>query len=218
MIITFPIGGYGNHLRLLILVSILPKISKQFVFEKIYPETRSWHNWLKYEWRYREFLDRKIESHHNMIEIKDDEKVLAIICDPIMCYQHYVKMNSSLCNAGIKDFIEGVQDFNKHYESIKDKTNLKLIYNTSLSKESLDPDFYKSLLDFFDITQNNYSLAAEIHSRWHVINKAAESDFYEHVKLLYKSKANANNLRKLHRYIDNTNDGPLAQSVRAPDS
>ena len=75
------IGGCGNHIRWLCLLdqtfdisSITKKDKFDFILNEVYGKDRTWHNWLTYEWKWRELLN-KIFYIANSLE----EKIINVL-------------------------------------------------------------------------------------------------------------------------------------------
>ena len=120
-----PIGGFGNHLRWLLLldenytiklkdqVLITSNEKLEFIKKFVYCEERSWHNWIKFEFRYRIILDQYLKFTHDMTDIFDDLKTVGLTIDPELAYKSYVKFNPTLNGISKNSFLQQIQKQNK---------------------------------------------------------------------------------------------------------
>lgn len=201
MIIAAPIGGYGNHLRLLILISLRSTLTKEIILEKIYPDNRTWHNWLMFEWKFRNVLNKQILLTHDEVN-EEVISLLVLISNPELCYHHYLKVNSSFNNNGIPNFFNDINSFNNFYQNRTNRNNLKLINSYNLYSENLDKDLYCSLIDFLKIKNNNYDIAKDIHAKWYQLVIKSEKDFLNHVNSIYKNNFTNEISDKIQKYLN----------------
>jgi hypothetical protein len=157
-----------------------------FIINSVYPSTRSFHNWLKYEWQFRPMLDYLIPFDH-ILPNQDFEKVLIITIDSTLAYQSYFKFNS-LMHFGNKEILTERNNYsvNQNLELVKNRNiDYKILNAEILFDEVLDYNFYKSVIDFFKL-DNNYNSAKIIHSEWYKGQKRSESEFVKHALDLYQ--------------------------------
>jgi hypothetical protein len=197
--IIAPIGGFGNHVRTIAL------LSKQFKFydknwepifdlneklrmirREIYSPIRTWHNWLIYEWRFRKMFDQEIIFSHDCPEnINDsDKKFLLLKTDPHLAYKSYLKFNSSLNNVEKNWFIHTINLSNQSYDNLQNHKNICVLDTSILFQDLLDEDFYKSVISFFEI-DSEYESANLVHQNWYNLHKKAEKKFVEDITKIY---------------------------------
>jgi hypothetical protein len=207
--VVAPIGGFGNHLRWLMLLDkqfSLMDIARhqknirnidvlenkvEFIKINIYPVTRSWHNWLKHEWGFRVQLENQISfSHYEVTEdfatiSESDRKTIALVTDPDLAYRGYVKFNTSTNGRGMAGFKHEVISFNRKVtELAKTNKNIRLLDGAKLFQDTLDQNLYNSAAEWFQ-AGNNYTQANDIHQIWYSLHKKAEKEILEHFQDIY---------------------------------
>jgi len=154
--IIAPIGGGGNHIRWLCLLDQsfdLKKITEKdkfdFILNDVYNDDRNWHNWLQFEWTWRDEVDNIINHQHYLPKAQKNlnfNKILYINANGENCYKHYIKFNSSLNGYGKYQFIKEINVCNivyEHYlknyygEKIGPKT-AEMVYDTLLRNKIAD--------------------------------------------------------------------------------
>ena len=179
-IIYHPFGGYGNHLRWLLLLSkefqfqTLNKPKIDFIETFVYSKNRTCFNWLLFEWRYRKQLDNQFMVSHTI-----DESILGksivLTYEPELAYKAYLKFNPCLNGYDKNGFLEQVRTHNQ--ENLQDifgqeklALDAKLVYNPTLDKT-----FYETICDFLEI-EKVYDIANKIHGLWYSLHIKAEDD------------------------------------------
>ena len=214
--ICTPVGGFGNHIRWLLTLdatmqaSVTDSSSEQFwaystindkinfIFDKIYSNTRSWHNWLNIEWKYRHALNTVLPYVHNIPPDSrlQARKILhsnAIMCNisPELALRCYLKFNSSLNNITIPIFIEAHEKDNSNIVEYAKHNNRLLLNADILYTEVLDRDFYTSMINYLGF-DDNYESAAVIHAQWYRLHQKAEQEFVTDVTNFYRPEPNNN--------------------------
>lgn len=165
--------------------------SKVQEFEsKIYPESRTWHNWLLFEWRYRERLDQLINVTHDLVKPTDmTSKNLLLNIDPELSYRSYLKFNTLLNNETMDSFKKMVSDNNRKFmESVDNGSSQvqKILDSTVLFQPVLDKNFYDELTQWFDLN-DCYEQANYVHSLWYKAHKRAEKEFVTDIREFYEN-------------------------------
>jgi len=177
--IIAPIGAFNNHVRWLMMLSY-PNlgIDRDRMLSEVYPAQRTWHNWLAYEWAFRELpqLHSRIAVAHDATDIDDHrDSWLFLSCDPQLCLRSYVKWNSSLNNRTIRWFLEDVKRANAQslIEASERKPSL-VLDSSALYQPELDQGFYHKVRQFFDL-DDAYDDASAIHRAWFKLHTDSES-------------------------------------------
>jgi hypothetical protein len=159
-----------------------------FIQTNIYHESRTWNNWLWYEWQYRIACNKIISLIHNT-ELEDYDKnikTLTLTIDPQLAYHCYVKFNNNLNNRPPSDFMRTVRKNNiAAINEAKTNANIKIIDANIVYQPILDRVFYKNLVDYLGIS-DLYFEANEIHQLWYSAQKRSEKEFVRDITALYK--------------------------------
>jgi len=203
-VILAPVGGAVNHIRWLCLLDqsfnikkITQKDKFDFILNDVYSDDRTWHNWLLFEWVWRNEIDDVIYLHNSKIPKPQKNfnfnKILHINANGGNCYRHYVKFNSSLNNKKRDNFIRRINFSNIVYKNQSDK-KLNQNFGHKCTFLSIDFDyFYKNNLDNKIIEEINsffsidipFDQATEVHNKWISLNKKAELEIVDDLKKLY---------------------------------
>lgn len=162
-----------------------------FFKSKVYPESRTWHNWLVIEWKYREDFDNLICFRHQFTELtaqQQAKKTLILTVNPELAYRSYLKFNSNLNNRLESEFKKSVvltnnqnqmpTEFSKHY--------IKTMQADDIYKLTLDKNFYHELIEWFGL-ENLYDDANHIHGLWYEGHRRSEREFVNDIQKLYKT-------------------------------
>ena len=171
-----PVGGYGNHLRWLLILSKefsnpYHNIDKNvFLKTLIYPSNRTHDNWLKFEWRYRQKIKDTIDFSHEIQDVVDldkNNKIIVMISDPDNALTSYIKFNKKLNGHTPITFRNHIRRDNKNNLEFKLPENSQkfVIESDILYNRILDKKTYDSLVDFYNI-ENVYESAQTIHELW----------------------------------------------------
>lgn len=156
----------------------------EWIIQTVYKADRSWHNWLVYEWQHRRLMDQVIALYHNTNDIKNIElPTLVVTVDPELAYHCYLKFNSSLNTLTPQDFKQQVLEINEINTNWCTSKDLVLSSNV-LYNSILDLNFYKKLVEFFGLN-DDYELAAKLHSIWYHLHKSAEKSFVNDIAAIY---------------------------------
>lgn len=192
-----PTGGFGNHLRLLLLLSddyVLyygnetVETSPQkldFVIQRIYTPERTWHNWLNYEFRFRNFFDRYIRFTHD-VTVMHDSRTVAITIDPELSYRCYIKFNSQLNGNNHQGYLNKVARDNSMIEFFDRNNDHTLVLDAGrLFQPQLDTELYHDATTFLDLIPN-YEAACQVHRIWYDLHKKAEREIVADLQKLYQ--------------------------------
>lgn len=155
-----------------------------FFNKMVYPDTRTWQNWLFYEWKWRDSLDNLIKFSHDLPKnILPNQKILAFTIDPTLALKSYLKLNSNLNNKPIPDFLNSIENSNKKILSFKSE-NIQIFSADSLFQQNLDIILFDQIVNWcnFDIS---YSESQLLHERWYSLHKKAEVEFVNYVNQCY---------------------------------
>lgn len=243
--IVAPIGGFGNHIRWLLLLdplykfimiqeyhlaqkysdlkgpswpsyeqyldadwsNVLPEIKIEiiksmeddcilldnlekkinFIKTNIYHESRTWSNWLYYEWKYRKATNTVINFVHTIDSVNcKNIKTLALVVDPELAYHCYVKFNNNLNNTLYSDFILKIKTDNTNaINEAKKNSNIKIFDANIVYQPTLDRTFYKELIEYCGMS-DLYFEANAIHQLWYSAQKRSEKEFVRDITALYK--------------------------------
>ena len=188
-VVYAPIGGYGNHIRWLLLLDERYTISidnqtlssavgkTEFIKQFVYPPERTFNNWLTFEFKYRVMLNIHLKFTHDMVDMFNECKMLAIKCDPDLGYRSYIKFNTNLNGLSKFDFLKQIRKQNKMCDFAESYLpTVKSIDSTKLFQPVLDKELYNSMLEFLNIN-NHYKQAQEIHSLWYNLHLKAETEY-----------------------------------------
>jgi len=143
-------------------VSLTEKV--KFIEQEVFPPSRTCSNWLEYEWKYRERLDKVIQFGHEYVDT--NLTTLLITVDKHLAYSYYVKLNPNLFNITSIKFINTINEVNQHHILIsKFNKNTHLMDSTILYQPTLDYNWYQQLISKFELS-DNYQTANKIHNLW----------------------------------------------------
>lgn len=182
-----PIGCFGNHVRWLALLDdrfpldFVEGDKEKFILKYVYADDRSWNNWLRYEWGFRNKVMKHLFFSHFLKPEEMGEKRLAVSAkDPEFAYKAYLKFNSGLNNTPERMFLDQIIEFNA---AAPDVCN-SVIYSEDLFTEFLPFEEYRKIIQTFDL-DDNYSKACIIHRKWYNLHKKAEFEFVRDITALY---------------------------------
>lgn len=206
--ISFPWGGGGNHiLHLMSLDKSFdlyyrkwgvdnPTIDNklEFIKENVYPESRTWNNWLEFEWRYRKDHDKVVKIFHEFSEwttkdangkkynIPNGSRILFLENhDPTLLLNHYRHINLGMNNTSPEVYIKRCKVWQQKLTCVK-KINLKgclVLDGSIIHQPNLDLNFYNQVCDFFYFNKF-FSEAKQIHSWWVKSRIRSAKDFYKY--------------------------------------
>ena len=165
---------------------------KAFKYQ-IYPESRTWHNWLQIEHHFRDSMNNVVNVLHDLKHsefniIEPDAKNLFLTIDPELAYRCYLKFNSNLNNLTPEYFkkidVEG--EFDLWQEMVNNAPKHNKILNVNiLYQPELDRNFYNELIQWFEL-DNNYEHASYVHQLWYKAHRRAEKEFVTDIHQFYK--------------------------------
>lgn len=166
-----------------------------FILNTVYPQSRSWQNWLIYEFSYRTQLQNLILINHNdqlPTKLKDcannHDKIIVCQIDPKLSLRIYIKINSHLNLQTGKDFIYKIQRENILAEEYSNQhQNVLLLDNTILYNELLDRNFYNKAIEWFGLS-DQYDQAKIIHERWYHLHVESEKHMIDDLQKIFKGE------------------------------
>jgi hypothetical protein len=164
-----------------------------FILNRVYPHSRSWQNWLMYEFRYRTQLQNLIFVDHNEqlpTSLKDRaheyNKIIVCRVDPKLALRTFIKINSHLNHISPGDFIYKIQQENILAQDYLNKhQNVLQLDNTILYNEILDRNFYTKVIEWFGLS-DQYEQANIIHERWYRLHVDAEKHMIDDLQQIFK--------------------------------
>jgi len=206
--VVFPWGGGGNHLiHLMSLDSSFDWIFEQVfkieiptienklncIKKTIYPNTRTWHNWLKIEWTYRKDYVQVVQMLHEFYEWEDrsdpdhpksnipqGSRILFFEFDNAeTVLNHYMHVNLGLNNKTPLQFTQMFDEWQQEISAIKSRQldSCKFINGELLHGTVLDREFYEECCDWFGF-EKFYEQACEIHDAWIKCRRRSARDFH----------------------------------------
>lgn len=145
---------------------------KQFVLDNVYPDDRTWHNWLNFETAWRRRISKDIHVSHKVLQ--GYRRTIALKMNPQHALSAYYKLNQTLNGLTPDVFLDNVRDCNKSIDLL-DQGVLHL-RSEDLFTPVLDRNFYNSVIEFLDF-DDYYVDANEIHQQWYKLHKKAEEEF-----------------------------------------
>jgi hypothetical protein len=167
------------------LIDNLIKNPVDFLINNVY-NNRSWHDWLKKEWEFRNRLKNIVVGHTHKIKINPDHFYIFGKASADTCYKHYLKINSSFNNNGIDEFLNDANIFNQNVDDYKNLNNVLIVNNDLLLSDILNNDYYEKIIKFLNLN-NDYNNANTLHKKWNFLVKHSEIEFVKEVNRLYAS-------------------------------
>lgn len=160
------------------------KDKKKLIDEHVYPENRTWQNWLNFEWKFRYPLNNAIPLHH---EIEGDTIILPgiyINTESQFALRSYIKFNSNLNNLTVNEFTKKIDTYKVDLDKVN-KTNNLIINASEVMQSNLDPQLYTRIMDYIGIP-GNYDLANYAHKKWYNLQCRAEKEIGQFFTNLYQ--------------------------------
>jgi hypothetical protein len=156
----------------------------------VYPTTRTWQNWLWYEWLFRTQLDTIIPIFHETNQLQNFNhapyKIIICTIDPNLALKMYMKLNSNLNNLPINTFLSKIEESNNINSKFhQEQSNRSILIKVdNLFNPILDQSIYDTIVDFtnFDYL---YDECQPIHNRWFNLHKKSEKEFVEYITNFY---------------------------------
>lgn len=204
-LVTSPIGGFGNHVRWLLLLDNKfnclqddvfkndnsPQGKSSFIMEHVYHEKRTWHNWLRIEWDFRIWVNKHIALEHEaygVASIHHDSKfsdaIIAVHVEPEFAYKRYLKFNSGNNGRSKEETITEIEEYNS---KILNNPTTTIIDAAVLYNEQLDEELYSRCIDAFSL-ESNFDYASEIHKQWYKLQENAEFEFVQDITNMYRKQ------------------------------
>jgi hypothetical protein len=207
----FAAGSGGNHVRWLLFLdtkfttdlcdnTLDSKL--KFIKTKVYPLTRTWDNWLTFEWEFRNNLDQLLFlSHNRHVETEDNQKELFLdVVDPYPMLTHYMHINLGSNSTTLDNMLKKNNIWQKEMEWIRTSTsdmpNKKTIYVDGLHEKILPKSLYQELIEFYQL-DNNYDHACNIQERYYQCRLNSQKEFYDY----FTGENFQNYLRMLNQQI-----------------
>ena len=159
---------------------VTPEEKINFITDHIYNESRSWHNWLTMDWKYRTRFDQLIPLSH--YPTSQNNKTIGLTMPPDLALKRYLKFNSSLNGATIPVFLKDVDDCNS---ALSTNPNTRSWAADQLFSENLDPTIDAEMVSWVGLS-DWYTEANYIHQLWFNLHKKAEKEFVRYVNNLYQ--------------------------------
>lgn len=159
-----------------------PEDKLQFIKNYVYTGSRSWHNWLQYEWLYRDQLDTNLVTLYHECPAQVDDIDLLLTIDPELAYHCYLKFNSNLNVRSKKQFIADIEFHNFQCQHLAYK--LQPIDVTSMFSPYLSQEVYECICKVLNL-ENNTDFAKQLHLQWYNLHKAVEKKFVSDIESIY---------------------------------
>lgn len=159
----------------------------EFIRDYVYPETRTWDNWLTYEYRYRPILDEFMPLYNGKWdwERSTGRELYLTVNNWDIPLQHYWHINLGLNSETPRSFKEKMQAWDQEYQTLANRidhlSNKKIVEADSLFDSELNQDFYNLVVDFFGF-QRNHSQAQYVHQLYYQCRERAARDFVNYVE------------------------------------
>jgi hypothetical protein len=182
-------GGFGNHLRWLAMLdpkyqytlgdSIVktPDDKVNAIKQFVYPSNRNYNNWLQFEFKYRNYLNRYLKFTHDAIDVFDECKTILCVNNSELGYNVYSKMNRTLNKNTKEQYFQANERHNKFCQFASEYYQTTKIVDTSLLYSPiLDKTVYETVCAWFAL-DNFYLQAQEIHQTWYHLHVTAENEY-----------------------------------------
>lgn len=192
--ILAPWGGFGNHLRWLLLLSDQYVINfkdirlttadekVEFIRNEVYPNHRTWHNWMEFEWLFRDSLNSILKFTHDGMDVFDELKTIGCVIDPNLAYKSYSKFDTDFNGVGSDQFFQMITKHNKFCNFAQQYyTTFIAVDSGKLYNETLDAGVYDHAINFLGL-ESKSTHAQEIHTLWYNRQVDAENQYLEHKK------------------------------------
>lgn len=205
--ICFPCGGGGNHLVNLLLIDKQfnpffeefglenPNVKQKmdFIKNQIYPDTRTWCNWLETEWQYRNSIEKFIGLFHEYYDwetitetsridnIPENAKILFLRFENLqLLIDRYWYINLGLNNRTPDRTKKIITEWQNEL-AILEKRNFDqclILPGEPLHQDILDRIFYTKICNWFGL-EDLYPEASEIHGWWVYLRKKSAGEFVD---------------------------------------
>ena len=157
----------------------------EFIEECVYPQSRTWHNWLIIESNFRYYLDKHIKLIHEG-KFSQHDKIISVTINPELALKCYLKFNSALNNLNHHVFklITKTENNNAVNSQLLEPKKILLIDGEVLYNETLDRDLYNSVIKWFGLS-DQYNIAKDIHKIWYNLHLKAEQELIRDLSKVY---------------------------------
>lgn len=202
-------GAFSNHVRWLMLLSneynsdrlnskgfiisgkSFPLTSTEkveFIREHVYPNSRKFYNWLRYESLLRDKLDTSVLCTHHMTKHNNPNlsvsKTILLRAGHMFCVEKYVKLHpffildnrkhNMSTDETMYNFFKAADEKNSIYVP-KDNHRIFSCRSEAFYDPILNKEYYDDIIDFLEIS-NEYEQAQQIHTMWYNLHQQAKSD------------------------------------------
>jgi hypothetical protein len=156
----------------------------KFILLNVYCNDRTWHNWLKYEFKFRYWLDNFILFTHDLCDIQPTDNNILTTISEYNTYKHYLKFNSLSSGDGKDGRIRSTKAHNTEvnaYKYVCTRVDTDILFNSDLNME-----LYCACINAFGL-DNNYTYANTVHNKWFNLQKKSEIEFVNNITEIYKT-------------------------------
>jgi len=152
----------------------------------VYPKSRTWHNWLYFEFKFREII-QCITFDHFIPDFKSNIKYLSLVPDNVHnAFKWYVKWNSGLNAISKDELLWDINNFkNNTVKSMSTNPNVCMLNSDILYNHTLDKDIYKKAINHFGLS-DCYNQANYVHGLWYELHKNSERQMISDLKELFE--------------------------------
>jgi len=154
----------------------------------VYYKSRTWHNWIETERKFRFYLDPVIEFRHWERHFTSDEKILVLSPKyPTSTLRSYLKFNCNLNGLSKEEFIWHNGQYKICVEKLaSNNSSVCLLHLETLLNPVLNKDFYQTAITHFGLS-DCYENANYVHGLWYNLQKQSESDLLFDLQKFYNS-------------------------------
>lgn len=158
-----------------------------FLFESVYPNNRTWHNWLLFEWTWKKRLDCYVPTSHQVFPSASRRPTIYMISDPELCYRCFMKLESNLNRMSPEQFKQQVSDCNHAFQTAFRPEQDIMIDSGDLFVGELPHQIYHSVCEWAGLDPDHYHKAQQIHTQWYFLHRKAEQEFVADITAFYKN-------------------------------
>ena len=163
-----------------------PNRKIETIVNAVYAPARTWHNWLGYEFTFRNGLEPYAVMDHYVRPDREFDKNVLLAIDSNLAYRCYFKFNSLLNQLSVEEFKKRIAKSNDSFYNKNDEKSFKVFSADVLFQKVLDKNFYTELTHWLCLS-DNYEQANLMHGIWFQLHKKAEQEFLDHTKTLYEN-------------------------------
>jgi hypothetical protein len=155
----------------------------KFAREQLYPLARSWHNWLEWEWTYRDQLQPLVHMAHDYDG--GGGNTLLLTMDPEQAYLRYIKFNSNLNQMSRRAFTDIAQALNQKFQQLAGRLpNVHVLDAGRLWTGQLPRDWYQEMCGVFGL-EDRYDHAQQVHALWYEAHLRSEREIVAYFSEIY---------------------------------